>query len=193
MRAATEGEIVSFNWQRLENLQLEIFHKPMFGAQRAELIAELKREHYKLDPQGAIDADMRQAAAIIADLVAGIAGARTGSTRAPLASPGSLPRRGFNPPPGTRNIPPGIPESWRIRPTRGTGGAWYYDPANMGNAVRVMPGDPTSPYPNSQVPYVRWQRNGQPMDVNGNVLPTQMSPDAHIPLPDFLFNPGLYP
>jgi hypothetical protein len=80
----------------------------------------------------------------------------------------------------------------RIRPTHGKGGVWLYDPTNKGNAVRVMPGDPNSPFPNSQAPYVRWQQNGQPLDVNGNVLSTKKSPDAHIPLPDFRFVPGLF-
>jgi len=55
-----------------------------------------------------------------------------------------------------------------------------------------MPGDPASSFPNSQAPYVRWQKNGHPMDVNGNVLPTKFSPDAHIPLKDFHFLPGLF-
>lgn len=99
-----------------------------------------------------------------------------------------LATRGFFPPAGTRTIPAGIPESWRIRPTKGEGGAWYYDPANKGNAVRVMPGDPMSPFPNSQSPYVRWQRNGQPLDKSGRVLPSKNSPDAHIPLNEFKFN-----
>jgi len=100
-----------------------------------------------------------------------------------------LETRGFRPHPGTRQIPEGIPDGWRIGPTKGEGGTWYYDPANKGNAVRVMPGDPASPFPNSQAPYVRWQSNGRPLDVNGNPLPTKFSPDAHIPLQDFKFSP----
>jgi len=47
-----------------------------------------------------------------------------------------------------------------------------------------MPGDPNSPYPNSQKPYVRHLRNGQSLDVNGNVVPKD-TPAAHIPLKDF--------
>jgi len=102
-----------------------------------------------------------------------------------------LENRGLRPLPGTRQIPDGIPDGWRIRPTKGEGGTWYYDPANKGNAVRVMQGDPSSPFPNSQTPYVRWQRNGQALDVNGNVVPKN-TPDAHIPLQDFKFNPDLF-
>lgn len=97
--------------------------------------------------------------------------------------------RGFIPPVGTRSIPDGVPDTWRIRPTEGAGGVWYYDPTNKGNAVRVMPGNPASPFPNSQVPYVRWQQNGVPLDVNGNNLPNKNSPDAHIPLENFKFKP----
>ena len=81
----------------------------------------------------------------------------------------NLHTRGFRPPAGTRSVPEGIPEGWRIRPTRGEGGVRYYDPKNPGNAVRVMPGDPSSQYPNSQEPYVRWQRNGQALDADGNL------------------------
>jgi RHS repeat-associated protein len=99
---------------------------------------------------------------------------------------------GFSPPPGTRRIPKGIPGSWRIRPSKGNGGVLYYDPRNKGNSVRVMPGNPHSPYPNSRAPYVRWQKNGQPLDACGKVLPTSKTPDAHIPLPEFKFNPELF-
>ena len=92
---------------------------------------------------------------------------------------------------GLRQIPRGIPSNWRIRSTKkGSGGVWYYDPANPGNAVRVMPGDPKSPWPRSQAPYVRWQHNGHPLDVDGNRLPTSQTLDAHIPLRHFDFTQG---
>ena len=100
----------------------------------------------------------------------------------------SLATRGFRPPPGTREIPGGIPNSWRILPSREPGGVRYRDPTNAGNEVRVMPGNPNSPYPASRAPYVRWQRNGQPLDANGNALPTAKTPQAHIPLQNFRFN-----
>lgn len=103
-----------------------------------------------------------------------------------------LASRGLRPAAGTRVRPPGVPEGWRVRPTRGDGGTWYYDPSNKGNAVRVMQGDPKSPFPNSQAPYVRWQRNGHPLDAGGNILPSKLSPDAHIPLSQFKFRPDLF-
>ena len=68
----------------------------------------------------------------------------------------------------------------------------YFDPENAGNSVRVMQGSPTSPHVNSHTPYVRWQRNGQPLDVNGNVLATAKSPEAHVPLQDFAFDAVLF-
>jgi hypothetical protein len=103
-----------------------------------------------------------------------------------------LASRGLRPLAGTRIRPDGIPEGWRVRPTKGDGGTWYYDPADKGNAIRVMQGDPKSPFPNSQGPYVRWQRNGQPLDAAGNVLPSKFSPDAHIPLSQFKFRPEVF-
>jgi hypothetical protein len=110
-----------------------------------------------------------------------------------LAAEGAagLETQGLRPLPGTRQIPAGIPDIWRIRPTQGEGGTLFYDPTNKGNAVRVMQGDPSSPFPNSQSPYVRWQRNGQALEVNGNVVPRN-SPDAHIPLQNYKFKPSLY-
>jgi hypothetical protein len=111
---------------------------------------------------------------------------------APEAIEPGLESRGFRPPPGTRQIPEGIPDNWRIRPTKGDGGVRYYDPNNPGNAVRVMPGDPQSPFSTSRSPYVRWQQNGQALDANGNVVPKN-TPDAHIPLQDFEFDPTLFP
>lgn len=103
-----------------------------------------------------------------------------------------LSTRGLVPAAGTRMRPPGVPDEWRVVPTNSGGGVRYYDPANPGNSVRVMQGSPTSPYPNSQAPYVRWQRNGAPLDVNGNVLPTANVPEAHIPLQDFTFLPEVF-
>jgi len=100
----------------------------------------------------------------------------------------ALPGRGFNPPPGTRTRPPGVPDGWRIKPSRRSGGVRFVDPKNPHNSVRVMPGDPKSPYPNSQRPYVRWQRDGQALDGHGDPVP-RTSPDAHIPLDDFEYSP----
>jgi RHS repeat-associated protein len=131
----------------------------------------------------------------IAEVALPLKGARGASTAwseyRSASEAGGLAARGLRPAPGTRAIPNGIPEGWRIRPTQGEGGAWFYDPSNKGNAVRVMPGTKTSPFVNSQSPYVRWQRNGQALDAGGSIV-SKNTPNAHIPLNDFRFNPELY-
>lgn len=84
--------------------------------------------------------------------------------------------------------PPGVPRNWVAKPSRNGGGTRWVDPANPHNNVRVMPGDPKSPYPNSQKPYVRHTRNGQAVDVHGNTVPKN-TPDAHIQFKDFKWRP----
>lgn len=75
-----------------------------------------------------------------------LAGEGTPSTGIGLES------RGLRPAPGTRVRPEGVPDSWKVRPTRGDGGVQYYNPANPNQNLRVMQGNPNSPYPNSQAP-----------------------------------------
>ncbi|QVL30267.1 hypothetical protein KIH39_15545 [Telmatocola sphagniphila] len=94
---------------------------------------------------------------------------------------------GVNPLPGTRIRPPGIPDGWRIRGTKSKGGIEYYNPNNPNESVRIMQGNPNSPYPNSQGPYVRQRDAGgnylrpdgtrSPLPNGGN-----KDPDTHIPL-----------
>jgi hypothetical protein len=97
--------------------------------------------------------------------------------------PGAVPW-GISPLPGTRIRPLGVPSGWRIEPTDTPGGTQYFDPTNRGNQVRVMQGDPLSPYPNSRTPYVRDLVNGQYRDVQGNTVPKN-DPAGHIPLPQY--------
>ncbi|MER2510258.1 MAG: RHS repeat-associated core domain-containing protein [Amaricoccus sp.] len=122
---------------------------------------------------------------------------------APLARPYSIPAgtaetaplggletRGIRPGPRTRVIPEGIPEGWRIRTTWGDGGVQYYNPKNTNENVRVMQGNPNSPYPNSQAPYAR-QQNAAGTYLRQDGTPSPMprgglrDPDAHIPLDYF--------
>ena len=84
--------------------------------------------------------------------------------------------------------PKGVPKHWIKKPGK-NGRVRYIDPDNPHNSVRVSSGDPNHPFPNSREPYVRWTRNGKPLDVNGNPLPTKNSAEAHIPLSDFEFKP----
>ena len=83
----------------------------------------------------------------------------------------------------------GIPENWIVKPSKTGGGIRFIDPENPHNSVRLMPGDPNSPYPNSRMPYVRWLRNGKSLDANGNIVPKN-SPDAHIPINSFQYSSG---
>ena len=94
-----------------------------------------------------------------------------------------------NPFPVTRNG--GIPNNWIVKPSDSGGGFKYVDPINSGNSVRIMPGNSASPFPNSQGPNVRYMLNGQYLDSNGNNVPKN-SPEAHIPLDQFNFNPDLF-
>jgi hypothetical protein len=97
---------------------------------------------------------------------------------------------GIDPLPGTRVRPQGIPVGWRIRPTKGEGGVENYNPKNTNESVRVMQGNPNSPFPNSQEPYVRQRgANGIYFRSDGTLstLPKGglKDPAAHIPLSDY--------
>ncbi len=92
--------------------------------------------------------------------------------------------RGINPKPGTRVRPEGIPENWRIGPSRSKGGIKFQDPKNPGNHVRVEQGKPNSQYPHSQGPYVRDVRNGPYRDNQSNVVPKHNA-SGHAPLDQY--------
>jgi len=141
---------------------------------------------------------------ITAELVPYLAGGAVGGkligkiqgklkAKAARGTPG-LETRGLRPAPGTRVRPEGIPEGWRVRPTDSGGGAQYYNPANPNQNVRVMQGNPNSPFPNSQAPYVRQQNAGGTylrQDGTPSPLPRGglRDGDAHIPLDQFRFRP----
>ena len=98
-----------------------------------------------------------------------------------------LETRGVKPAPGTRVRPEGVPEGWRVRSTRGKGGTEYYNPKNSNESVRVMQGNPNSPYRNSQKPYARQRdSSGSYLDANGN-RGANKSSDTHIPLEEFSY------
>ncbi|MCG8449056.1 MAG: hypothetical protein MI725_05690, partial [Pirellulales bacterium] len=104
--------------------------------------------------------------------------------------PSGFEPHGTNPLPGTRVRPEGIPDGWRIRPTKGKGGVEYYNPKNPNESVRVMQGNPNSPYPNSQGPYVR-QRDASGTYLRSDGTPSTLpkgglkDPDAHVPLQNY--------
>jgi hypothetical protein len=84
------------------------------------------------------------------------------------------------------NTGDGIPSDWTQNPSNKGGGVIYQDPNNPHNSIRFMPGNPNSPNPAQQNPYVIYRQNGIPYDVNGLPLPNAKLPDAHIP--QSLFN-----
>ncbi|MBL1436299.1 MAG: hypothetical protein COB08_008885 [Rhodobacteraceae bacterium] len=83
--------------------------------------------------------------------------------------------------------PEGVPRSWTARPAKFGDGVRYQDPNNPGNSVRVMRGNPDSPFRNSRETYVRWQRHGHAMDRYGIQVPKN-TPGAHIPIRQFRFD-----
>jgi hypothetical protein len=80
------------------------------------------------------------------------------------------------------------PKGWISIPTKGKGGTIFKDPHNPHNSIRVMPGNPSSPNPAQQKPYVKFQKNSVSYDGNGNALLNNKDPKAHIPLKDFDMN-----
>jgi hypothetical protein len=77
-------------------------------------------------------------------------------------------------PPGTSNQagarPAIVPDNWTEKAIRKNNGRIYIDPNNPHNRVRVMDDG-----------YMKVQKNGQCLDVNGNEVPSD-SPAAHIPV-----------
>ncbi|WP_238395709.1 hypothetical protein [Pontibacter pudoricolor] len=66
-------------------------------------------------------------------------------------------------------------------------GTKFQDPKNpSGNNVRVQSGNPNSPNPAQQKPYVKQTQNGKTVDGNGNQV-NPKSKEAHIPREDFKF------
>lgn len=82
--------------------------------------------------------------------------------------------------------PRGVPDNWVVTGTKKGGGTQYINPKNPHDRVRVMPGNPNSPNPAQQNPYVKRQIDGKFYDASGNVVPGD-SPEAHIPLEKFEF------
>ena len=86
-----------------------------------------------------------------------------------------------------------IPSNWILKsPKKGTG-TRFVDPSNTGNHIRVMRGNPGSPFTNSQLPYTIRYINGSPVDRFGNAIRNSAgklqnkSPDLHVPINQFRF------
>ena len=86
----------------------------------------------------------------------------------------------------------GIPDSWAVKVTKDKGGEDKYQglvfihPDRHDIRIRVMPGNPNSPFPNSRQPYVRQEIGGISYDKDGRVV-GKRSEMAHIPLSEYKF------
>jgi hypothetical protein len=82
-----------------------------------------------------------------------------------------------------------IPEGWEAKTANKGNGTKFLDPDNPnGNNVRVQGGNPDSPNPAQQEPYVKQMSNGKMVDVNGNQVDPK-SAESHLPKQDFQFKP----
>ena len=82
--------------------------------------------------------------------------------------------------------PAGVPSNWIAQPSKKGGGVTYVNPSNPHDRVRVMPGNPNSPNPAQQGPYIKRQKDGKYYDKNSKEVPGD-SPESHIPANEFKF------
>lgn len=67
-----------------------------------------------------------------------------------------------------------------------------FTPSNKNDdRVWVTKGNPSATYEGQRYDYVRWQKDGKPLDINGNIV-EKKSLESHIPLKDFKFTPELF-
>ena len=80
-----------------------------------------------------------------------------------------------------------VPPDWTMKASKKGEGTVFKDPKNpSGNNVRVQSGNPKSPNPAQQKPYVKQTQNGKPVDVNGKQVDPK-SKEAYVPKEDFRF------
>jgi len=125
------------------------------------------------------------------DLLEG--GGAAGPFRGGGGSAGSSIRSGpdFYVSPGAVAVPTprGMPtENYVISPSAKGGGFRFVNPNNPNDQIRVMPGNPNSPFPAQQQPYTIQQRSGQAYDSYGNRV-NPSDPAAHIPSSEFQYFP----
>ncbi|TAE34228.1 MAG: hypothetical protein EAY65_03025 [Alphaproteobacteria bacterium] len=88
--------------------------------------------------------------------------------------------------------PKGVPATWIRQPSKKGDGVKYIDPKSKGHTdIRIQKGDPNSPNLGQQKNYVKWKKNGQWLDKNGNPVSGE-SLDSHIYIKDFTFNRDLF-
>ena len=120
--------------------------------------------------------------------------ARARAAGGPLPSPGGpgATSSGSGELPGSGRLerPLGIPRDWQVILSRKNGGVTYVNPNNEHDHIRIMPGDPNSPHPNRQRPYVIDRNWGALQDRNGQRVGgsnPRKEPDAHIPYDVYFF------
>jgi hypothetical protein len=80
-----------------------------------------------------------------------------------------------------------LPSNWTMKMSDNKQGTKFLDPKNpSGNNVRAQRGNPNSPNPAQQQPYVKQMQNGKQVDVNGKQVPSN-SAESHIPTKDFKY------
>lgn len=80
-----------------------------------------------------------------------------------------------------------IPSNWTMKMSDNKQGTKFLDPKNpSGNNVRAQRGNPNSPNPAQQQPYVKQMQNGKQVDVNGKQVPSN-SAESHIPTKNFKY------
>lgn len=83
--------------------------------------------------------------------------------------------------------PKGVPKDWVREPTKDKNGVIFIKPGSRGHTyVKIKKGAPNGSQAGQRVDNVRWQRNGQSLDKNGNPVPRK-SEESHIPLEEFTF------
>ena len=87
--------------------------------------------------------------------------------------------------------PEGVPDEWVAKPSDKGIGQKYVDPNNSGNDIRIQKGNPNSSNPAQRQNYVKWKRNGQWLDKNGNPV-SRDAPESHIPFEEFKFDPEIF-
>lgn len=88
--------------------------------------------------------------------------------------------------------PKGVPQDWIMKPADKGVGVVFTKPGSKGGTyVKIQKGNPNSSQPGQRYDNVRWQKDGQPYDVNANPVPRN-SQESHIPVKDFKFDPELF-
>ncbi len=89
--------------------------------------------------------------------------------------------------------PKAVPKDWYKKPSEKGIGVKYINPRNPteGTYIRIQSANPKSRFPWQRRDYVKWQRDGSPLDKYGNAVSSD-SEAAHIPFDEFIFKPELF-